>query len=278
MAIGDGPITHYLKGWVGSYVRDIEVKAEVPVSFNAFRRQQHRWSRGSMECAGKLIPRVWQAPTTLGRKIQATLHLSSYGIHLLLFLLVLLYPLVVLFLSAYPRLSVFYGFAYLFAPAAMAPTVLFITGQQQLNRPWWRLLPKLVLVSIVGSGLMVNTVRAAWQIVSQPDGVFERTAKFGIKEKQQNWTRQKYQIRFDPIVYVELLLGIYCLGTAWLAWQKDTWGIAFYAAFFGAGLILAAIVSVVQELTISANRPTRSQQATLDGKPMARQLPPKNTL
>jgi cellulose synthase/poly-beta-1,6-N-acetylglucosamine synthase-like glycosyltransferase len=46
----------FLKGWRAVYVRDIESPAELPVSFDAYRRQQHRWARGSLECAIKHIP------------------------------------------------------------------------------------------------------------------------------------------------------------------------------------------------------------------------------
>jgi hypothetical protein len=48
---------------------------------------------------------VWAAPIPLRRKVQATLHLTGYAVHLLLFALTLLYPLVVIFASAYPRFN-----------------------------------------------------------------------------------------------------------------------------------------------------------------------------
>ena len=37
----------FLHGWKAVYLRDVEVPAELPVSFNAYRRQQGRWARGS---------------------------------------------------------------------------------------------------------------------------------------------------------------------------------------------------------------------------------------
>ena len=40
----------FLRGWRAAFLRDLECPAEVPVSFNAYRRQQHRWARGSFEC------------------------------------------------------------------------------------------------------------------------------------------------------------------------------------------------------------------------------------
>ena len=253
----------YLRGWRGRYVRDIVVPAELPVSFSAYRRQQHRWSRGSLECALKLGPQVWRAPIPLSHKIQATLHLTGYSVHLLLFALTLIYPLVALFTAEYVGFSTLYGFAYLFVLTSIAPTLFFVVGQQQLGRTWWRLLPKILAISVVGSGLMMNTVRAAWQIVRKRENVFERTAKFGIKQRQQDWTQQRYQLRFDPIVYPELILGAFSLFTVWLAVSLESWGIVLWALMFGSGLIFVASVTIRQTTAVYRSRKARAarQQA-----------------
>ncbi|MCP5100179.1 MAG: glycosyltransferase [Chloroflexi bacterium] len=251
----------YLKGWYGRYVRDIVVPAEVPPSFNAYRKQQHRWARGSLECARKLAPQVWRAPIPFSHKFQATLHLFGYSVHLLLFVLMLIYPFVALFTAQHEQLSTLYGFAYLFALTSIAPTLFFVIGQQQQERSWLKLLPKILAISVVGSGLMINTVRAAWHIWHKPNGVFERTAKFGIGKQQQDWTSQRYQLRFDPIVYVELILGSFSLITAWIAITLASWGIVLYALLFGTGLILAATVTVFETTAVSLNRKKRAQQA-----------------
>ena len=248
----------YLKGWKGRYVREIVVPGELPVSFSAYRRQQHRWARGSMECALKLGPQVWRADIPFMHKFQATLHLSGYSVHLLLFGLALIYPLVAIFSSQYSHFSTLYGFAYLFALTSVAPTLFFITGQQQLGRQWWRLLPKILAISVVGSGMMINSVRAAWQIVRRHENVFERTAKFGIEQHKQRWTQKRYQLRFDGIIYPELLLGFYSLCVVYLAAQLQSWGISLYALLFGSGLLFVAGVTVVQALVIYRDRKART--------------------
>jgi cellulose synthase/poly-beta-1,6-N-acetylglucosamine synthase-like glycosyltransferase len=248
----------YLQGWRGRYVRDIVVPGELPVSFGAYRRQQHRWSRGSLSCALKLAPQVWRAPVPLGHKVQATLHLTGYSVHLLLLILTVIYPLVALFTAEFARFSTLYGFAYLFALTSLAPTIFFVVGQQQLGRRWWRLLPQILAISVVGSGLMVNTARAAWQIVRKRENVFERTAKFGIKKRQQDWTVKRYQLRFDPIIYPELILGLFSFYTVWLAASVASYGIALYALLFGSGLIFAALVTIWQTTAVYRSREARA--------------------
>ncbi len=250
----------YLRGWHGRYVRDIVVPAELPVSFSAYRRQQHRWARGSLECALKLGPQVWRAPIPLSHKIQATLHLTGYSVHLLLLALTIIYPLVAIYSAEYVRFSTLYGFAFIFAMTSIAPTLFFVVGQQQLRRPWWRMLPKILAISVLGSGLMLNTVRAAWQIIRRRENVFERTAKFGIKQREQDWTQQRYQLRFDPIVYAETVLGIYSFYSAYLGMSLETWGIALYALLFGFGLIFVALVTADQNMAVYRSRRARAER------------------
>ncbi|MCP4415950.1 MAG: hypothetical protein GY805_04960 [Chloroflexi bacterium] len=135
-----------------------------------------------------------------------------------------------------------------------------MVAQQQLENSWLRLLPKLLAVSLMGSGLMLNTVRAAVQILTKRTEVFERTAKFGIEQQKQDWTQQRYQLRFDPIVYVELPLGFYVLATAWFAATLGSWGIAFYALLFGSGLVLVASMTILQTLAVFRNRQKRQRR------------------
>lgn len=244
----------YLRGWKGQYLRDVEVRAELPVNFSAYRRQQHRWARGSLECALKLSAQIWQAAIPLKHKVQATLHLTGYGVHLLLFALTLLYPFVLLLSQQYADWVVLFGLAYFFNLTALAPSIFFTVGQQQLGRRWWLLLPKILFIMVLGSGLMLNTVRAALQILFKSKTVFERTAKFGIEEKKQDWTRKRYQLRLDPIVYLELLLALYNFVTLWLAIRLANWAIAFYATLFGTGLLFVAMMSIIQAIAVYRNR------------------------
>jgi cellulose synthase/poly-beta-1,6-N-acetylglucosamine synthase-like glycosyltransferase len=240
----------FLRGWKAHYVRDVEAPAELPVSFSAFRQQQHRWARGSLECARKLLPEVWNASLPLPTKLEATLHLTGYAVHLLLFALVLLYPLVVLLSQRYPQLISLFGIAFMFNATAFAPTTLFVFAQSQLGRRWWVKLPAIFFLTAFGSGMMVNTLRAAVQAFSDKDRVFKRTPKFGIVEKGQRWVRHRYQLRLDPIVYLEFGLAMVNFGTAILALQAGNWIIGLYAAIFCFGLLFTSGMSVIQSLAV----------------------------
>ena len=236
----------YLQGWVGRYARDIVVPAELPVHFAGFRRQQHRWARGSLECAIKHIPQIWRQPISRGRKI----HLTGYGIHLLMLIMVLLYPAVLAITQAYPGLVSLFGLGYVFNLSALAPIILFATGQQQIGRSWQRLMPRLIFVMVAGVGLMVNTARAALQILLRRSDSFERTAKFGIQKRRQIWTNKRYQLGLDPIIFWELGLVFYTSWTIYLAWQLDNWAIVIYGSLMSAGLLFVVGMTITHTLAV----------------------------
>ncbi|MGE5224184.1 MAG: glycosyltransferase [Omnitrophica WOR_2 bacterium] len=242
----------FLKGWKAVYLPELVVPAELPVSFNAYRRQQHRWARGSLECALRLIPRVWASPLPVVKKIEASLHLSGYGIHLLLFALAVLYPFVILLARSYPVMSNLFGLSVLFSLTGFAPTIFFITAQKQLGRNWLHLLPAILFMTALGSGMMVNTARAFGQILLGRAAVFERTPKYGIVKEHQDWKQQKrYHLSVDSIVIAELLLAFWNIGSLVLAIWAGEWGIGLYTAIFSTGLFFVAGMSIAQSRTAS---------------------------
>lgn len=273
----------FLSGWRAVYLRDVEVQAELPVSFTAFRRQQHRWARGSLECSQRLLPQVWNQPVPLSYKVIATLHLSGYFVHLLLFSLLLMYPLILFFSIQQPRLTSLFGIAAMMNGTALAPTFLFIVSQQQSGRKWWRLLPAILFTTVLGHGMMLNTARAALQILLARQSIFERTPKFGILDKRQNWSRHRYQLKLDPLVFVEAAFALLALATSAFAISLHSWGIAFYSAVFCLGLLFTSSLTIKQAIHVlqhprKAPAQPGSNPAYLPAAPYAKPagFPPEN--
>ena len=253
----------FLRGWQALYLRDVVAPAELPVSFSAYRRQQHRWARGSLECAFKLLPSIWSAPISLPAKIQATLHLTGYAVHLLLFALVFLYPLVLVFSQSYPSLLSLFGLGIVFNVTAFAPALFFVLAQQQLGRRGWLMLPVILFITALGAGMILNTVRGALQIALGRNDVFERTPKFGIVNQPQVWTRRRYQLRLDSIVVFEIALALFDLGTIFLAISDRNWGIAVYATLFCSGLLFASGTTIAQAWAVRRQQNSRALQNAL---------------
>lgn len=252
----------HLRGWRARFVEDLVVPGEVPAHLTGYRRQQHRWARGSIHCAGRLLPQVWRSGEPFMVRMQATLHLMSYFIHILLVILVLLYPLMVHASVDSDRVGTLFGAGYLLAITSLAPTLFFIVGSYRNGRRWTRDLPRILAITLFGAGMMVNTVRAALQMFTHRNPAFERTAKFGLAEESSEastWITKRYQLAPDKIVFAEFALGGYSLWAAWLAWDASNRGIFVFAAIFGVGLLTVALTSILHNLRLLVSRGRRAR-------------------
>ena len=246
----------FLKGWRARYLSAVETPAEVPITFNAFRRQQHRWARGSLECAARLLPAIWASHHPLRTKIAATFHLGGYGVHLLLFAYCLLQPVAILYARDFPGLISLFSVAYLFSLTILAPPLLLFAGQYKLGRPWWRWLPIILFISAFGGGMMLNTVRAAAEVIRRKPGEFRRTPKFGVQAKTKSWMKQQYHLKLDPIVFWELAFSALNFGTLILGISSGYWLASLYSGMFALGCAFTALYTIGQ--TISINRVQRA--------------------
>src|SRR5205085_12042828 len=86
-----------LRGWQFVFVSDVIAPAEVPVEMNAFKSQQHRWAKGSIQTCRKLLPRILRANVPLSVKAEAFFHLTANFNYILMCILsVLIFPSMVI--------------------------------------------------------------------------------------------------------------------------------------------------------------------------------------
>lgn len=236
----------FFKGWEAMYLRDVVSPAELPVTLAAYRRQQHRWAKGSLQCAYKLLPQVWRSPLGIVKKFEATLHLTGYMIHLYMFAMMLLFPAVIYFAQRSPEIYALWGIGALFNLSTLAPAMFFTIAQAQLGRGWWRRIPFIMFFTALGAGLMPNTVRAAWQLARGDSKTFERTPKFGIDGENHSWVEKKYKLPLDGVIVFELFIAAWNFATFWYAVEAQNWVIAFYAGIFFAGVSFITGQSLLQ--------------------------------
>ncbi|MBL8090300.1 MAG: glycosyltransferase [Anaerolineales bacterium] len=251
----------FLKGWSAYYAGDVEAPAELPVSFTAYRRQQYRWARGSLECAIKYIPIIWKSNFSFAKKFQATLHLTGYLLHLLAILLMFFYPLLLSFALQYPSLLEPIGIGLLLNALVLLPAFYFTVAQQLLKKGWLFSLPLIFLMSMFASGMVLNTARALFQIAQKKLVPFERTPKFGITHRAQNWLGNRYQIKIDYLILFEFLLAFFNLWTAWFAFQLGYYLMMMYAFFFAFGLFFFAGFTLFQSISARFFRDVKPDSA-----------------
>src|SRR5438445_3887654 len=86
-----------LRGWQFVFVPALIAPAEVPVEMNAFKSQQHRWAKGSVQTCIKLLPRILRSNLPLGVKAEAFFHLTANFNYILMCILsILMFPSMVI--------------------------------------------------------------------------------------------------------------------------------------------------------------------------------------
>lgn len=203
-----------LRGWRVAFAPGVACPGELPVEMNAFKAQQHRWVKGSVQVARKLLPRVWRSDAPASVKWEATFHLTNNIAYVLLFLLSLIvYPVV---LARYETKSLWYTIAEsVLLVAATAPVLwYFALAQRASRRDGARELRHIPFVLSLGIGLAVNNTRAVLEGLFGPRGAFDRTPKFRIRDRGDRWWGLRYRSPVNPWVALELALAAYFAASA----------------------------------------------------------------
>jgi len=250
-----------LRGWEIAYLPDVVVPAELPVQLNAFKRQQFRWAKGSIQTAIKLMKTLWHAPQPIWRKVLGTIHLTNYAVHPLMLLnLFLTLPMA---LSQSPLLLP----AAAFIASAIGPPLLYWTAMRTSNsaplQTRWR---RLLMLIGLGTGLSLNNSRAVLEAVFNIQSDFKRTPKFAITHQTKTWQNSSYALPREPVVWVELILGLYAWGLlVWVLLQGIWWLIPWLVMYAGGFSYIAGLAFVQAWQTRSARlRATGMQVLSTD--------------
>jgi cellulose synthase/poly-beta-1,6-N-acetylglucosamine synthase-like glycosyltransferase len=198
-----------LRGWRFLFAPHVVCPAELPVEMNAFKAQQHRWVKGSIQVARKLLPQVWCSSAPWSVKIEATFHLTHNVAYVALLLLALIvYPVV---LARYESRSLLFTVAdtILFLTATASTLFYFGVAQRDLHGSWRARIRYLPFVMSLGIGLAVNNTRAVLGGLFGGRGSFVRTPKFRIAGREGSWKRKRYRAPVSAWAILEILLGIY---------------------------------------------------------------------
>jgi len=202
-----------LAGWRGVFLPDLVAYAELPVEMNAFKNQQYRWTKGTVQTAKKLLPKILRSALPLRLKVETLLHLTIYVSYLLGLLASVAFPLVLMGAVRIPH--AWYMDAVWGALLALPGFCFYACTQRESGPGWLRRLAVLPLAVILGIGLSVHNAVAVVDGLVGKDLTFVRTTKFGIRSRHDRWTQKTYWARLTPTTWAELALvgyfGVGCL-------------------------------------------------------------------
>jgi len=94
-----------------------------------------------------------------------------------------------------------------------------ICGRQGGHRRLRHLAPLMGL----GIGLAINNSRAVLEGFSNKVGVFERTPKYSIEGRRDNWRGKKYKVRTNLATALEGIFAIWFVAAFTMAFQWGMW-------------------------------------------------------
>ncbi|MEM7307120.1 MAG: glycosyltransferase [Planctomycetota bacterium] len=213
-----------LAGWRFLYVPLVTAPAEVPPSLAAFKSQQHRWAKGSVQVARKLMGTILRADVPLRVKLEALAHLTGNTGYPLVLAISFLLPLT---LSANER---FAGWGHLtfFLLCTFSVVLFYETSQRAIGRSPWARVRDIPAAISLGIGMCVSQTRAVLEGIFGETGAFVRTPKRG-----DDPSKAGYRARWSGVPGLEIAFA------GWFAWgiavavQRDLWGaLPFLVLFF----------------------------------------------
>ncbi len=235
-----------LKGWKFLFVPDVVAPAEVPVEVNSYKSQQHRWAKGSIQTARKILPRVMKSNLPWQIKLEAFFHLSNNISYLLMMILSFftLPSLVIRYQRGWQNIMI------LDLPIFLIGTIsvfsFYVFSQKEIYRDWpWRIKYIPLLMSL-GIGLSVNNSKAVLEALLGYQTEFKRTPKYCIERNSDNWQHKKYRVGKNALAVIEMVFALYFAFTIGYAFLNGFFfSIPFlFLFFFGFGY--TGFISLVQ--------------------------------
>lgn len=230
-----------LKGWRFIYLNDLLVPSELPVTLGAFRSQQQRWAKGSIQSARKILPGLLTSKSfSLEQKMESAFHLlANMGWLLGTLITLTLYPLIYFRVDTGPYqllrcdLPLFIGSSGMI----MMYFLYYAMSHKEQN-----LLRGLILLPVMAIGLAPSIALSVLAGIFRNGGYFRRTAKFGCIEAglMPDTVFQYYNKNLCFILF-NLIFLIYTLFPLIFSFHRGTWLAIPFLAIFPLGFILVIL-------------------------------------
>jgi cellulose synthase/poly-beta-1,6-N-acetylglucosamine synthase-like glycosyltransferase len=234
-----------MAGWKFIFLPDLVCESELPVDVYGLKTQQHRWTKGSIQVAKRLLPRIWKSRLPLRVKVEATFHLTSNLCYLLIVALSALLPV-----SLFSRRHAFLGGIDLweivvFVTATTSIFVFYAVSQRELYRDWkWRL-RDIPFILALGIGMCINNARAVGEALVSHDTPFVRTSKYRIEALSDRWKGKLYHSADRRSLFLEAVFVLYMFVSVVVLFVHESWSAFPYIGLFVTGYAYILALSLL---------------------------------
>ena len=246
-----------LAGWDFVFLPRVTCPAELPPEINAFKAQQHRWTKGSIQTAKKLLPRLLGSDAPMRVKVEAFFHLTSPMVYLYLSMMALLfYPAIYMNLRAFDSgtmRGLILGMT-LFALGTASAGVFYTVSQREKGRGVIGTILRLPVLMSIGIGIALNNARACLEALVGHDSPFVRTPKYNTSSTRSSTA--KHQVRDGRSILptpsiklwmslIEIAMGLYMIQCAAISFQEHATLLSLpFLLLFAGGYLYVGIASL----------------------------------
>ena len=260
-----------MRGWRFVYRHDVVAPAELPARLSAFRSQQHRWAKGSIQTARKLLPGLLASTLPWKVRLEATFHLTENIAYLCLAgLTLLIWPA----LRARQQID---SSLWLFADlpvlgvAWLSVVAFYFVSQRREGRSRVESMLSIPPLMSVGVGLALNNATAVVEALIGRTSPFVRTPKDGSSAHPARWSRRaprRYEATHRRWPILEASLCAYLTAALVDIVLHRQWFWLPFLALFLAGYAHTTVSGLAEELARrrQARREFRQEDRLRDAK------------
>ncbi len=228
-----------LAGWKTEYVPDLVVPSEIPEDINAFKSQQFRWAKGSIQTAMKIIPMLIKKKMPAFKFVQAVFHLTHYSVHPLMLIMAILTMPVLHLVKVNLPVPLFAAVVIAMVIATSGPSMMYLVSQHFIGNKKRKALALIPAMMLIGTGLAVNNGKAVAEAILRRSSPFHRTPKRGQKGPTT------YRPLKDMTSVVEILLGLYCMASFYMFFGYTNFVVSPFLILYASGFLFVGLVSIL---------------------------------
>lgn len=229
-----------LADWETEYVPDLQVPAEIPEDMNAFKNQQFRWAKGSIQTAIKIIPLLQKKKVAPFKLMQAVFHLTHYMVHPLMLLLAMLTMPVLYYVKVFLPPVWFALVVACMVLATSGPSTMYMISQYYIGNRIRKQIMLIPAMMLIGTGLAVNNGKAVFEALFNLQSPFHRTPKKGELKGKVSYKPIK-----DITCLLELAIGVYCLISFKMFLGFSNLLVSPFLMLYASGFLFVGIISII---------------------------------
>jgi cellulose synthase/poly-beta-1,6-N-acetylglucosamine synthase-like glycosyltransferase len=239
-----------MKGWKFKFLEEVGCPAELPVTMNALKTQQFRWTKGAAETAKKNLGSLLKTKNIgLSTKIHGVFHLLNSFLFVCIFMVTIL-SVPVLYVKHNSNQSQWiYKVAGLLIISLITLGTYYFISQKRLklehHKSGFAFIYQFPLFLSVSMGLSLHNAIAVIEGYIGKKSPFVRTPKFNITKQGGTWKdkSQYFKSTFNALTLMEVAMCFYAIFGIVTAFRLNDFGLLPFHCMLAIGFGYVAFFS-----------------------------------